>query len=239
MNRVLRKVAHQLQLLELFWSFFQIGLFSIGGGYAALPLIETQIVDLHGWLTHLQFQDIITIAEMTPGPIAINASTFVGTKIAGISGALIATFGCVLPSCIIVIALAKIYYKYRNLDSIQYVLSGLRPAVVGMIASAGVGIILLAFFTDGLMPKTIADVHFVSLILFALGLFAARKFNLSPITIIVASGVLGLIIYAIIGNAPLPNKEVQTPPAIVETASPKTLEEPTAGLVEPTLVPTE
>ena len=84
--------------LELFWSFFQIGLFSIGGGYAAMPLIQNQVVDIHPWLTMTQFADIMTIAEMTPGPIAINSATFVGIQVAGLPGAVIATVGCVFPS---------------------------------------------------------------------------------------------------------------------------------------------
>ena len=110
--------------LELLWSFFQIGLFSFGGGYASLPLIQTQVVDLHGWLNMTEFVDIITISQMTPGPIAINASTFVGMRVAGVGGAAVATIGCVLPSCIIVLLLAFLYYKYRNLSVIQGALSG-------------------------------------------------------------------------------------------------------------------
>ena len=88
--------------LELFWSFFQIGLFSFGGGYASLPLIQHQVVELHPWLTMTQFSDIITISQMTPGPVAINSATFVGIQIAGLPGAIIATLGCTLPSCIII-----------------------------------------------------------------------------------------------------------------------------------------
>ena len=84
--------------LQLFLSMFQIGLFSVGGGYVAIPLIQHQVVELHGWLSATEFTDIITIAEMTPGPIAINSATFVGIRVAGIPGALVATFGCVLPS---------------------------------------------------------------------------------------------------------------------------------------------
>ena len=98
-------------LLELFWSFFQVGLFSIGGGYAALPLIQNQIVDINGWLTLGEFADVITISQMTPGPIAINAATFVGLRLGGLPGAIIATFGCVTPSLIIVLILAMIYFK--------------------------------------------------------------------------------------------------------------------------------
>ena len=97
--------------LQLWWSFVQIGLFSIGGGYASLPLIEHQVVEVHGWLTASQLTDIITISQMTPGPIALNAATFVGTRVAGLPGAILATFGCVLPSCIIVLTLAWLYTK--------------------------------------------------------------------------------------------------------------------------------
>ena len=100
--------------LELFWSFFQIGLFSIGGGYAVLPLIQNQVVDIHPWLTMTQFADIMTIAEMTPGPIAINSATFVGIQVAGIFGALIATLGYIFAPCIIVMTLAFIYYRFNR-----------------------------------------------------------------------------------------------------------------------------
>ena len=102
--------------LQLFLSFLQIGLFSFGGGYAAMPLSQGQVVTLHGWLTISEFTDLITISQMTPGPIAVNSATFVGMKIAGIPGAVVATAGCILPSCIIVTILARLYLKYRNLD---------------------------------------------------------------------------------------------------------------------------
>ena len=101
--------------LQLFWSFFQIGLFSFGGGYAAVPLIQSQIVETNQWLSMGQFADLITIAEMTPGPIAINSATFVGTQVAGLPGAVIATFGCVFPSFVLVLLLSFLYIRYRNL----------------------------------------------------------------------------------------------------------------------------
>ena len=101
-------------LLKLFLSFLQIGAFSFGGGYAAMPLIQAQVVIKYGWLTMEEFTNLITIAEMTPGPIAVNSATFVGTKIAGVPGALVATMGCILPSCIIVTLIASLYLKYRR-----------------------------------------------------------------------------------------------------------------------------
>ena len=135
-----------MMYLQLFLSFLQIGALSFGGGYAAMPLIEAQIVTTHGWLTMTEFANLVTIAEMTPGPIAVNAATFVGTKIAGVPGALAATAGCILPACILVTLIAKLYLKYRNLSVLQSVLGSLRPAVVAMIASAGVTILLNAFW---------------------------------------------------------------------------------------------
>ncbi|MGI5896985.1 MAG: chromate transporter [Oscillospiraceae bacterium] len=182
--------------LELLWSFFQIGLFSFGGGYASLPLIQTQVVDLHGWLNMTEFVDIITISQMTPGPIAINASTFVGMRVAGVGGAAVATIGCVLPSCIIVLLLAFLYYKYRNLSVIQGALSGLRPAVVSLIASAGVGILILALWGgDTLWSFAVEKVDWIAVGIFALGLFVLRKFKLNPIYVMLGAGVVGLCIY--------------------------------------------
>ena len=105
--------------LQLFLSFLQVGMFSIGGGYAAIPLIRDQIVTSHAWLTMNEFTDLITIAEMTPGPIAVNSATFVGIRIAGPLGAVIATLGCITPSLLIVSLLAYIYYRYKNVSALQ------------------------------------------------------------------------------------------------------------------------
>ena len=109
-----------------------------------MPLIQEQVVTLHGWLSMEAFTDLVTIAEMTPGPIAVNSATFVGTQIAGLGGAVVATLGCILPSCIIVTLLAYIYTKYRNMSLLQGTLASLRPAVVAMIAKAGVTIPFLS-----------------------------------------------------------------------------------------------
>ncbi len=102
--------------IQLFLSFVQIGLFSVGGGYAAIPLIQSQVVETHGWLTMNEFTNLITIAEMTPGPIGANSATFTGLQIAGIPGALAATFGSIFPSCILVSILALVYCR-RNFSN--------------------------------------------------------------------------------------------------------------------------
>ena len=179
--------------LQLFLSFIQIGLFSIGGGYAALPLIQNQIVDIHGWLSLQEFVDIISIAEMTPGPIAINSATFVGMKIAGIGGAVVSTLGCILPSCIIVLLFAYLYQKYKKLTVMQGILNGLRPAVVSLIASAGVTITLLTLF--GSSDIALKNIDIRNVVVMVLGIIILKRYKPNPILIIAGSGVVGLYFY--------------------------------------------
>ncbi len=173
--------------LQLFLSFLQIGMFSFGGGYAALPLIEAQIIDTHQWLTLAEFTDLITISQMTPGPIAINSATFVGTKIAGIGGAFVATLGCVLPSCVIVTLLAYFYIKYRNIGALKTVLRTLRPAVVAMIAAAGLSILITAFW--GTSAITLSSTNIIAVILFVISAFLLLKMRMNPIHVMLLAGI--------------------------------------------------
>jgi chromate transporter len=181
--------------LQLFWSFFLVGLFSFGGGYAALPLIQEQVLEIHSWLTPTEFMDILTISQMTPGPIAINASTFVGTKIAGLPGAVIATAGCVTPSCIIVLILAALYNRFKGLDLVQGIIKGLRPAVVALIASAGYSILLTVLFGKDDYTFKLSDLDLIAAGLFAVCLSVLRKFKLNPIYAMLAAGIAGMVIY--------------------------------------------
>lgn len=181
--------------LKLFWSFFQVGLFSIGGGMAAIPLIQNQVVDINGWLTQAQFADLIVISEMTPGPIAINSATFVGIQIAGPLGAVVATLGSIAPSCVIVSVLALLYYKYKDINIIQGVLGGLRPAVVALIGSAGLSILIMAFWSEAGFSLDIRSLNVVSVVLFSVSLFVLRKWKPSPIYIILLSGAVGAAAY--------------------------------------------
>ena len=177
---------------QLFLSFFQIGLLSFGGGYAAMPLIQGQVVQGHGWLSMSEFTDLITISQMTPGPIAVNSATFVGIKIAGIPGALVATFGCILPSCILVTLLAKLYLKYREMAMLQGILHSLRPAVVAMIASAGVSILVSAFW-NGADVIALADTRWVMVGIFVICLILLRKTKWNPVLVMALAGVLKLL----------------------------------------------
>ena len=177
-------------LLKLFFSFIQVGLFSVGGGYAAIPLIQEQIVNIH----HL-----MTVAEMTPGPISINSSTFVGMRIAGIGGVLLCSLGCIIPSFVICFILAYFYYKYRTVGGVQTVLSALRPAVVALITSAGTSILMLALFQTDIFSASLKDIRFVELGIFLVALFLLKKFKTNAITIILGSGVVGTLIYMLLG----------------------------------------
>lgn len=185
--------------LQLFLAFLQIGLFSFGGGYAAVPLIQSQIVENNGWLTIEQFTDLITLSEMTPGPIAVNCATFVGQQLAGFPGAIICTLGCVFPSFCIVVLLSYLYMRFRSLKVMQGILAGLRPAIVAMIASAGVTILVLALFQTDLQGlATEGSFQWVEAILFGVGFFLLRKFRLNPILIIFGAGIAGTLLYILL-----------------------------------------
>ncbi len=184
---------------QLFFSFLQVGLFSIGGGYAAMPLIQYQVVSLHQWLTVKELSDLVTIAEMTPGPIAVNAATFIGTRFAGLGGALAATFGAILPSMILVSLLYRLYARCREMPLMQGVLSALRPVVVALIASALLSILHVALFSG--QPLRIETLDLLNLVLFLLALMALRKFRLNPILTMAACGALRLIASCLIPGA--------------------------------------
>lgn len=179
--------------LQLFFSFLQVGLFSFGGGYAAMPLIQEQIVTKHGWLSMVEFTDLISISQMTPGPIAVNSATFVGNKIAGITGALVATAGCIFPSCIIVMSIAYIYLKNQNNQVVQEVLQSLHPAVIAMIASAGVTILITAFWGTTL-KISLQNTDWSMVIIFLLSLVLLRKTRISPILVMILAGGMKLFV---------------------------------------------
>lgn len=190
-------------ILSLFFSFVQVGLFSVGGGYAAVPLIQNQVVDLHHWITMAEFTDLLTIAEMTPGPIAINSATFVGIRIAGLPGALAASLGCILPSLVIVTLIGWLYRRYRQMNGLQLTLSTLRPGVVALIASAGLTLLLNAVFPGGLTAfvsaPSVANIDMLSVILFAVSLTAIRRFRKNPILVMIGSGAVYTLFYLIVG----------------------------------------
>ena len=150
-------------------------------------------------MTMEEFTDLITVAEMTPGPISINSATFVGMRLAGIPGVLICSIGCIIPSFCICLTLAHFYYKYRTVSGVQVVLGSLRPAVVALIGSAGASILILGLFQTNIQNVVLGDIRLVELGIFVVALFILRKFKANAISIILGSGVVGTLIYALMG----------------------------------------
>lgn len=135
-------------LLELFWVFFLIGAFTFGGGYAMIAMVQQQVVS-RGWMEAERVIDFVAIAESTPGPIAVNMATFVGAELGGFWGAACATFGVVLPSFVVILLVARCYQAFRKSKWVQEVMSGLKPAVVGLIGSAAVTVALAVLAPGG------------------------------------------------------------------------------------------
>lgn len=183
---------------QLFLQFFLIGAFSFGGGLASMELIRQRVVAQQGWLTNSEFSDIISISEMTPGPLGINIASFVGVRIAGIPGTIISTCSYVLPSIFIVIAIAWIYYRYRTLKGVQGVLKGLRPAIAAMVIASALKLTCNAFWgsVDTIdLPAT----NLVAVAVCALMLVLLHKKKVSPVQAILCSGLIGAVVYGVTG----------------------------------------
>lgn len=181
------------ELWQLLIVFVQIGLLSIGGGYAIIPLIQELAVEKYAWVSQRIFTDIITISQMTPGPLAVNASTFVGLQIAGIPGAIIATFGCVISGVGISILLYRFIQRHNKSNYVVEALNGLRSASLGLIISAAATILLLTFLGTSTI-SVVANVDWIAVAVFAGSLFVLRKWKMNPILLMVVTGILGSII---------------------------------------------
>lgn len=170
-------------LLQLFISFFKIGAFSFGGGYAMLPLIEKEVIITHKWITSAEYIDILAIAEMTPGPIAINSATFLGYRVYGVLGSAVATLGVVLPSFIVMSIIFISMYRFKNSPYVDWVFKGIRPVVIGLIAAAAVSV----------GRTSLVDIKGI---IIAIALFYSVTFKkLNPILAIIIAGIIGVILY--------------------------------------------
>ncbi|MEW5865731.1 MAG: chromate transporter [Bacillota bacterium] len=172
-----------MNVLTLFFTFAKIGLFTFGGGYAMIPLMQREIINVNGWLTMKEFVDIIAIAEMTPGPVAVNSATYVGYKIAGIGGAAAATIGVVFPSFVVILAIATLFLRFKDAPAVKAVTMGLRPAVTALVAAAAISLTKAAL------------VDLVGLIIAILVLLGMFRLKIHPVLIILLAGVLGVILY--------------------------------------------
>lgn len=183
-------------IITLLVSFLQIGFCSIGGGYATIPLIEQQVVTVHHWLDMQAFTDIITISQMTPGPLAVNTSTFVGIQIAGAGGAVAATFGCIITGVTASVLLYVFFDKYKNGIRAGMVLKGLRASSAGLIAASACTILQLAFFGAGKGQLALASLNASAVGLFFVSFYLLRRRQINPIAVIVLSGAAGFLLYA-------------------------------------------
>lgn len=182
--------------LQLIKEFFLIGAFSFGGGYACLPFIQKIVIDKYNWMTAFDFTNVITISQITPGPIGINIATFLGMQLGGLIGAICTTISYVFPSSIIIIILAKLYFKYRNLCTMQCILDCMKPAVVALIGSSTVTLLCNAFWNN---EKIILnETNFIAVSISIICFIIMKIIKIDPIKIILLSGFLGFILYKII-----------------------------------------
>ena len=179
--------------LQLFYTFFKIGLFGFGGGYAMLSMIQGEVVTRYDWVSTQEFTDIVAISQSTPGPIGINAATYVGfTATGSIWGSVIATFAVVLPSSILMLTISKFFLKYQKHPAVEAVFSGLRPAVVGLLASAALVLMNVENFGS---PTDDTYTFVISIIIFLVAFIGTKKYHANPILMIIACGIAGLILY--------------------------------------------
>lgn len=186
--------------LEMFWTFFKIGLFTFGGGYAMIPIIQSEVVS-KGWLANEQMIQYIAISESTPGPLAINMATLVGASQLGLLGSLIATLGVVLPSFIIILIIASIFVNFTKNKYVKAALRGMQPIIIGLISVTGVIMVIHLLFPNMQFLTQITDFRaFAMLFNLALLYFGYKKYyhkNLSPITLLLVAAGLGIIVYSI------------------------------------------
>ena len=189
-----------LLLTQLFWTFFLIGLFGFGGGYAMISMIQGEVVGHYHWMTMGQFTDIVAVSQSTPGPIGINSATYVGytalvnagySPAWGVFGSFIATLAVVLPSFVLMLLISKFLMKYRNHPSVENIFSALRPAVVGLILAAA----LLLMNAENFSSMSENPWRFcLSIFLFLFAFIAQKVYRLGPILIILLCGFAGIIL---------------------------------------------
>ncbi|HZJ57174.1 MAG TPA: chromate transporter [Clostridia bacterium] len=191
--------------LRLLLTFVKIGFFSFGGGYAMIPMIEREI-EGHGWLNALEFFDIVAIAEMTPGPIAVNCATFVGYKTAGFLGGFAATLGVAIPSLVLILIISRYFFKFQDHPLNAAVFYGIRPVIAGLIATAAVFVSETAIFKGKLSINLISrllrsplDVlNLGSIFIFVISFIILKKTKFHPMLVISLSGALGILFFYVL-----------------------------------------
>ena len=187
-----------LLFFKLFYTFFKIGLFGFGGGYAMISMIQGEVVTRYGWLSSSDFTDIIALSQMTPGPIGINSATYVGyvavvnagySHALGVLGSTIATISVVLPSFILMVVISRFFLKYQKHPAVEAVFCGLRPGVVGLLAAAA--LVLMNGENFGTDTAQII----ISSMLFIVSFIASYRYKAKPILLLISYGIIGYLIY--------------------------------------------
>ena len=160
--------------------------------------MRKRFVEDLGWMDEEEMLDLTAIAQSSPGAIAVNASILVGYYVAGFAGAIIATIGCVFPSCVIVMTLSCIYYRFRGLNTVQGILAGLRPAVIAMIASAGISLLIMALYGQRTLPNDLTSFDLIAVSIFMIGFFVLRRWKINLLWVMAGSGAAGIILYSLI-----------------------------------------
>ena len=185
-----------ISIWEIFLNFLKIGLFAFGGAYAVIPLIEEQMVTNTGWMTFTEFSDLVAIDELTPGPIIINSSTFIGMKLAGVPGAIAATLACVIPGVIIALTLIKLYSKYKEIPVITEAIKVLKCMSVALIFSVLIKMFLSAVFPEGI--TVLSAVNYLSLIMIVASFFVLKKYSINPLFVMLICGTVNLAVTLLI-----------------------------------------
>lgn len=180
-----------ISILDIFLSFIKIGLFAFGGAYAVLPLIEEQMVTNTKWMTFTEFSDLVAIDELTPGPIIINSSTFIGMKIGGVPGAIVATLACVVPGCILALVLIRLYRKYKEIPLISEAIRVLKCMSVALIFSVLIKMFLNTVFAQG--EYAFSSVNYLSVVLIIVSFYVLRRYKTNPLLVMLVCGVITLL----------------------------------------------
>lgn len=190
--------------IELFYTFLKIGLFSFGGGYGMLSVIQGEVVARHGWLSPAEFTDIVAVSQMTPGPIGINSATYVGytavmnatgSELLAIAGSLLASFAVMLPSVVLMLLVSRFFMKYCRHSMVEAVFAVLRPVVVGLIASAALQLMTVENFGSLFTGRLQFG---VSVLLFMVSFAAIKYFKVSPILVLLLAGAFGGVFYGFV-----------------------------------------
>lgn len=185
-----------MSLIKVFISFIKIGSLAFGGAYAAIPLVEKEIVENLHWMSYDEFSNLLALDELTPGPIIVNAASFIGMKVASVAGAIIATLGSIIPAFLIGLALIIVYNRYNKLSWLQNIVLSLKSMAIALILTTFIKLAIKALFINGQI--IIDDISFYAIIMIAISFFLINKKKISPVLVMLGCGLVNVIISLIL-----------------------------------------